>query len=346
MIAAMLFGKEDLRLVEVPTPSINENEVLLRVRAAAICGTDVRMFKNGFTGVDANHPLTLGHEIAGVIEAVGRNVTAYSPGMRVVVAPNMGCGICSDCVRGNSHMCRDYQALGINLQGGFAEYVVIPEKAVRSGNIVPIESHIGFSEASIIEPLSCVYNGSEQCRIGPGDTVLIIGAGPIGIMHAMLAKMSGAGKVLVNDISLERLETVRTIDPFFKTIGRDLKDAVLAETGGSGADVIITACPVPSAQQEAIELAAHYGRVCFFGGLPDDRKIVPLNTNLIHYRQLVVTGTSRSSLRQFRGALRFVTTGLLPIHQLITTQFPLQQIASGFQASISANGLKNVVTML
>jgi L-iditol 2-dehydrogenase len=338
MKAAVLFGKEDLRIVDLPVPEYGAHEVLLKVRAAAICGTDIRMYRNGFKGVDVEHPLVIGHEIAGTIAAVGSSVTAYAPGLRVAVAPNMGCGICPDCIRGNSHMCRDYQALGINLDGGFAEFVRIPEKAVRSGNIMPLEDHVSFAEAAVTEALSCVYNGIEQCRI--------IGAGPIGIMHAMMAKMCGAGKVFVNDIAPERLDIVRSVDPFFRTIGQDLRETIMKETDGYGADVIITACPVPSAQQEAIELAANYGRICLFGGLADDRKIVPFNANLIHYKQLIVTGTTRASLRQFRGALGFVSAGTINISRLITSQVPLAQIEQGFQAAMSAKGLKNVVTML
>jgi len=345
MKAALLFGKNDIRVVDRPIPAISADEVLLRVRAAAICGTDVRFYRNGLDGVDEQHPLVLGHEVSGVIEKVGENVRSYHPGQRVAVAPNMGCGICPDCIRGNSHMCRDYKALGINLDGGFAEYVKIPEKAVKSGNIMLLEDHVSYSEAAVLEALSCVFNGSEQSRITPGDIVLIIGAGPIGIMHAMLAKLRGAGKVLINDVSAERLSIVQSIDPFFKTIHERLKEAVDRESHSRGADVVITACPVPSAQQEAIDLAANYGRVCLFGGLPHDKRMVPFDANQIHYKQLIVTGTTRASLRHYQRALELLSAGILPIHQVITTEFQLADIQEGFNASISARGLKNVIVM-
>ena len=271
MKAAVMYGKENMRVQEYPTPEINDNEVLVRIKSAAICGTDVRMYRNGVKNVDEDHPLIIGHEMAGVIEKVGKNLTAYTPGMRVAVAPNMGCGICDDCIRGNGHMCKEYKALGISLDGGFAEYVRVPEAAVRSGNLVPMADNVTYAEAAITEALSCVYNGSQQCNIRPGDFVLVIGAGPIGIMHAMLAKMAGATKVIINDIAVNRLELCKEIDPSFITVSENVIDFVMKETNGHGVDAVITACPVPAAQQTALDVAANYGRICFFGGLPEDR---------------------------------------------------------------------------
>ncbi len=318
---------------------------MVKVKSAAICGTDIRMYRNGAKGIDESHPLVLGHEISGVIEKVGSKVQGYKAGMRVAVAPNMGCGICEDCVRGNSHMCKSYRALGINLDGGFAEYVKIPESAVRAGNIIEIAEGVSHDEAAIAEALSCVHNGSSQCNIRPGDFVLIVGAGPIGIMHAMMAKMAGAGKIIVNDISQERLEYVKKLDPFYITVKDDVENFVVKETNSHGMDVVITACPVPAAQQMALRVAANYGRVCFFGGLPADKQEVLLNSNLIHYKQLIVTGTTRASLYQFRQVLGFISSGIFEVNKLITKKVSIDEIADGFAAAINAEGLKNIVVM-
>lgn len=152
----------------------------------------------------------------------------------------MGCGVCDMCVSGNTHLCPEYKAFGINMDGGFAEYVVVPEIAVRQGNLVKIaiDENMSFAKAAAVEPLSCVYNGFEKLNIRPNDTVLIIGSGPIGIMHAMLAKMAGASKVIVNDLNAERLRTVAEFDPFFKTYhGEDLKGYIMEQTNGKGVDV-------------------------------------------------------------------------------------------------------------
>ncbi len=346
MKAGRLDGKMDLRLEEVPVPDIAPDEVLVKVRCAAICGTDVRMVKNGAKGIDAEHPLIIGHEIAGDIAETGPDVDPhYRIGMRVAVEPNIGCGLCDDCISGNTHMCRDYRALGIHLDGGFAEYVRIPGPLIRAGNLIPIDDSVSYDAAAIAEPLSCVWNGSSQCRIRPGDFVVVIGAGPIGVMHAMLAKMAGAAKVFVSDIAENRLAQAVSVDPSFIPVFSDVEEVVASETGGHGADVVITACPVPEAQQKALRMAANYGRICFFGGLPADRQEVPLNTNLIHYKQLVVTGTTRASLRQFKECLGFISAGILNVEPIVTGVFSIDELMSGFERAMAAEGLKNVIRM-
>ena len=343
MLAARMYGVNDLRVEEIPAPSAGPGEIRIKVKAAAICGTDVRMLTNGAKGINEDNPLVLGHELAGIINEVGIGVTAYKVGQRVAVAPNMGCGICQQCVAGNSHLCPDYLALGISLDGGFAEYCVIPEAAVRSGNVCVLDDNVSFAEGAINEPLSCVCNGFEHAMIHPGDNVLVIGAGPIGIMHCALALMAGA-TVYLNDISEERLNEAKFIYPAIKTISSDLKTEIMRATEGVGADAIITACPVPKVQSEAIELAAIGGRVVLFGGVPASAGGVPLNTNQIHYKQLIVTGTTRASLTQYRKTLRYISAGVLNVKPLITREIPLKNIAEGFAFAKSGDGMKNIIT--
>ncbi|MGG2201362.1 zinc-dependent dehydrogenase [Paenibacillus validus] len=346
MLAAMLYGPKDLRLEEIADPVITENEVLLEVKKAAICGTDVRMFNNGYAGISSATPRILGHEMAGVIKLVGKNVKKYEPGMRVTVAPNMGCGMCRQCVSGNTHLCKEYQALGINIHGGFTQYVKIPESAVRQGNICTLADHVSFEEAALVEPLACVYNGFLKVDIKPGDHVLIIGAGPIGLMHAKLAKMAGASKVIMNDISEERMAMCRQIDDFIITVASDdLRNYVADITNGEGVEVVITACPVPQVQASSLELVAMNGRINFFGGLPKEKEIVPLNTNLIHYKQVIVTGSTRSSILQYIQALDFVKHGLVDVKSLISANFSLDQINNAFDHATRGIGLKNVISI-
>lgn len=344
MLAAYLYGPKDLRLKEVPIPEINDNEILLKVKSTAICGTDIRMINNGYKGITEETPRILGHEISGIIEKVGKNIKKYEIGMRVAVAPNMGCGVCDWCVSGNTHMCPDYRALGINLDGGFAEYVKIPEEACRQGNIVILSEHVTFDEAALNEPLSCVYNGFEKCDVKPGDNVLIIGTGPIGIMHAKLAKMAGAAKVMLNDISKERLEVCSKVDSSFIILESDnLKEKVMKLTNGKGLDVCVTACPAPQAQADSLELMNIGGRVNFFGGLPAGKEIVGINTNLVHYKQLILTGSARASLSQFRKTLDFISSGILNVKDLISERFTLDKISEGVNRATRAEGLKNIV---
>jgi L-iditol 2-dehydrogenase len=329
--------------VELPVPETGEGEILLRVKAAAVCGTDLRMLQNGAAGVDENHPLTLCHEFAGVIEKKGPLVKDYEAGQRVSVAPNIGCGTCDRCVSGNSHHCRKLTAIGVHMDGGFAEFVRVPENAVRLGNVTPIPEHVSFEAAAANEAFACVYNAFERYRVYPGDTVVVIGAGAIGIMHAKLAFMAGAAKVIVSDLSQARLEECQRAEPRIIAEKDDLLARVMEETAGEGANAVITACSAAAAQRASFALAALDGRVNFFGGLPKGRENVELDTNIIHYKQLSITGTTRSTHRHYRETLRFIGQGLVDIDPLITHKFELKDIQTAFDNAANAVGLKQVV---
>ena len=200
-----------------------------------------------YAGVDREHPLTLGHEVSGIIHTVGKNVKGYHPGQHVAIAPNFGCGVCDYCVQGDTHLCADYQAFGINMDGGFAEFMRVDARMIAQGNVMILPDTFPMDEASVLEPFSCVLNGQERIHVRLNDTVLIIGAGPIGVMHAMLAKALGASKVMIRDHSAARMDFCKQIDPWFITVpGSDLKAEVMRETNGRGVDVCITGMPFPA----------------------------------------------------------------------------------------------------
>jgi len=344
MRAAALYGKQDLRVGETEVPQIDAGEILLQVKGAFVCGTDVRMYHNGYQGVSEATPLILGHEGSGVVARAGSDVKNFQEGMRVAVAPNIGCGTCDYCVGGSTHLCLQHQALGIHIPGFFAEYVKIPENFVRQGNVVEIPDTLSFEEAALVEPLACVFNAFEKSKIRPGETVLIIGAGPIGLMHAKMAQTAGVEKIMINDLSRERLDLCRQLDSTFITIEPEtLKEDIDSLTAGRGVDVCITACPAPQAQQIALELAAINGRIIFFGGLPPDKAHVSLNTNLIHYKQLEVTGTTRQSLSQYRRTLRLVAGGRINIKDLISSRTVLEKIQSALDNISQARSLKSAI---
>lgn len=341
MKAALLYSLNDLRLENIDIPSIGNDEILIKNKSSFVCGTDVRMYRNGNKNIDPAKGLVIGHEFAGIVDKVGENVKGYAVGERVFVAPNIGCGTCYHCVSGNSHMCSDYVAFGIHFNGGFSEYVRIPAKAIQYGNLIKISDAVSFAEAALVEPFSCVYNGFERAQIQPGDSVLIQGAGPIGIMHAKLAKMAGAALVMVSDVLPERLEVVKSIDASFVTVlTADVKSEVLRLTGKAGIDVNITACPSPEAQQLAIELGAVNGRIIFFGGLPESKQFVPINTNIIHYKQLIVSGTSKASPVQILKCIKLLESGLIQLKDLLTEEFTIDQVQTAFDKAIEAKGLK------
>lgn len=342
MIVARLYGKEDLRVEDVPQPEVGPGDVLVRIRAGQVCGTDLRMFLNGHKNISPESPLVLGHEISGSIQETGSGVSHYRPGMRVAVAPNFGCGVCSVCVSGNTHLCTQSQALGITLDGGFAELLRVPEAAVNQGNVVEIPDQVSYQDASLAEPMSCVYNAFERLGPRPGDVVLIIGAGPIGLMHAKLYLFAGAGLVAVNDINPERLAECQKLEPGIRTMASPhLKEQVLEMTKGRGADICITACPSPDAQKSALELVGVNGKVMFFGGLPSHLAEVPLNTNLIHYKQITVSGTTRQSLSQYRRILDLLARGRITLANLVTSSVTLQNISVAFENAVQGRGLKN-----
>jgi len=345
MLAARYYGREDIRLEEVPVPEIGPGEVLLRSRAAAICGTDLRIFRHGHSKIAGGEIRILGHEMAGEIARVGSDVHHLREGMRVAVAPNFGCGSCGHCLRGDHHLCAGYGAVGLTADGGFAEFVRIPKKAVEQGALIEISGELPFEQASLNEPLACVYNGHERCPAHLGDSVLVIGAGPIGVMNMMLARASGASGVLAADLSPERTEQACRLcaDDGTTASGKDLHEWVLDRTRGRGADVVITACPVAEIQALALEVAAVHGRINSFGGLPRERENVLLNSNLVHYKELTVTGSHGCNTRHNIEALLLQSSGRVDLAPLVTQKYPLGKISEAFEAAESGAGLKTVV---
>ena len=342
MKAIPLLGKECLKLSEVPIPEIGDNEALLRVRAASICGTDVRMYKNGAKGVDETHPLILGHEFAGDIERVGKNVSSLRPGMKVSVAPNIGCGTCDMCVSGNTHLCRQYDAFGVTMDGGFAEYVRIPEAAIRQGNVSPLDEAISYQEAALVEPLSCVYNGQKLLSAPVGADTLIIGMGPIGIMHIMVAKLFGAGRIFVNDLNPERMQKAKELFPEVTVLPGDVMEG-LKENGVPGVDVCIIAAPAAGAQAQSLSYMNMNGKLLFFGGLPQGKEIVPMNTNLIHYKQLTIQGCTKQSVSEYRICARLVNDGRIPLGRILSDIYTPEDFQKAMDCAAAAKGLKHVI---
>ena len=344
MKAAKLFGANDIRLVDCDIPQIGDGEILLKTKAAAICGTDLRMIGNGYRGVDENHPLILGHEIAGIIESVGKNVKGYEKGMKAALAPNIGCGICDWCVSGDTHLCPQYTAFGINMDGGFAEYVRIPQNAITQGNLMVLDDSMPLDAAALIEPASCVLNGQLLTGIRLNDKVLVIGAGPIGIMHGLLAKALGASKIFIRDLSAQRMmQGVEIISGAQAVEDDDLEEAAKRLTGGRGFDVTITACPSPSAQIDALKITGMNGRILFFGGLPAGKDEVTLSTNLIHYKQLSIHRSTRGNVSQYRMVAKMAAAGTLNLKKLISKRYAITEFADAAAYAKKAEGLKTII---
>jgi len=345
MLAAVYHGPNDLRVEDVPIPKIGKGDLLVKVLSASICGTDLRIFHGNHRMYPPGTIRIPGHEIVGLIVDSGVEGTGYGTGQRVFCAPNTGCGHCLQCISGNNNLCADYEALGVTLDGGFAEYMRMPANSVRQGNVIPISDDVDAAIAALMEPFACVVRGQNALLIRPGETVLVIGAGPIGVMHTKLAKARGAGRVIVSEPLQDRASRARHMgaDRVVDPSSKDLLTAIHEETRGRGADVIIVAAPAHVAQESAIELAAIGGRINFFGGLPKDRPMISVDSNLIHYKELVITGTTACSTADCWQAAEIVNSGLVDLSDLVSRRFPLREALTAFATAEDRKSLKIVL---
>jgi L-iditol 2-dehydrogenase len=344
MKAAFYLGPGNFEVRETPKPEATDGEVLLKVDACSVCGTDIRIFKSGHPKVTPPH--ITGHEICGVIQQVGKGVQGLKEGQRVTVVTEVGCGQCDFCRRGKQNLCyavsQELNAVGYKFQGGFAEYMPMVEAAVTQGCVLPVPDHLSNEEVCLIEPLSCVINGQEYLNITIGDTVAVFGAGPIGSMHIALARAKGASKIFLIEPMAERQKMAERFGPdaIIDPNDGDPVQQILDLTNGNGVSVAITACSVGVAQEQAVAMAAIQGRVCFFGGLPKDKPTINLNSNTVHYKELSLFGAFASAGYQYSQALNLLATGQIDGKKFITHKFPLEQVVEGIQTSMRGEALK------
>jgi L-iditol 2-dehydrogenase len=335
--ALVYHGPDDLRVEERPDREPATGEALLRVEACGICGTDLRIASGSHRAYPEGTVRVPGHEIAGRLAAVGEGVD-LPVGSAAFIAPNLGCGQCRECRAGRLNLCRTPRALGITDDGGFAEFVLLDEQLIAQGNVLVVDDGGDMAALALVEPLACALRGSKACRIADGDAVVIVGAGPVGLMHLQLAKLRDPATVIVSEPSAARRAEARRFGASVTVEPADLAEAV-----GDGADVVITAAPAPAAQAQALELAAPGARINFFGGLPRDRSRVELDTNLIHYRELLVTGTTANTTADCREALDLVVSGRVDTAALIGDREPLDAAADAFATARSGELLKVVI---
>ena len=345
MLAAVYHGPNDLRVEDVAVPKIGAGEILVKVLSASICGTDLRIYHGNHRMYQPGTIRIPGHEVVGTIAKVGSGVQNYSIGQRVFCAPNTGCGHCNQCVTGNNNLCKNYDAIGVTSDGGFAEYVRIPANSVQQGNVIPVSEAVDPAVAALMEPFACVLRGQNALHIKPGDVVLVIGAGPIGVMHVKLARARGAGRVIVSEPIPDRAAQVLQMgaDRVVNPASEDLQSAVKEESHGRGADVIIVAAPVHAAQENSLELAAIGGRINFFGGLPKDRPMIQIDSNLVHYKELVITGTTACSTADCWQAAQIVNSGLIDLSDVVSRRFLLRDAVAAFAAAEDRKSLKIVL---
>ncbi|MCD6407497.1 zinc-dependent dehydrogenase [bacterium] len=342
MKAAVLKDIENLEIEEIKEPEPKENEIVIKVEACAICGTDIKVYHYGHKHIV--FPRITGHEVSGIVVKKGKEVKDFKEGDKVAVAPAIPCGKCYYCRKGYQTMCDNLRAIGYHYNGGFAEYMLVPENAVLNGCVNKIPENLPLEYGAIAEPLACVINGQILSRIEIGDTVLILGAGPIGCFHAELAKISGASKIILADISEERLKMAEFTEAILINLNEvDIKEEVKRLTDGKMADRVIVAVGAHQAQEISVELVAKRGSVNFFGGLPKEKPYINLNSNLLHYGEFFITGTHGSTPIHNKIALDILASGKINSENYVTHRFPLEKIKEGLKIVEERKGLKVLI---
>ncbi|HLW75335.1 MAG TPA: alcohol dehydrogenase catalytic domain-containing protein [Bryobacteraceae bacterium] len=335
MTAAVLYGKERLRIEQVEVPCIGKNDVLVRVRAALTCGTDVKVFRRGYHARMIQPPSLFGHELAGDIVAMGENVRGFELGERVVAANSAPCGKCFFCKRGQDNLCDD---LLFN-NGAYAEYIRIPDRIVRK-NMYRVPEQVSYQDAALVEPLACVLRGLEETGLRRGDTIAVIGLGPIGMMFVRIAKKVYDARVIAigrRPTQLERAHNMGADEVLMNADGADIRGPVRDLTGGHGADVVIEAVGLPEVWQLAVELLRRGGVVNFFGGCPSGTHL-DLDTNLLHYSELTLRASFHHTPALIRRALEIVELGFISAKDLVNRVEPLTNLIEVMQHLMSHNG--------
>ncbi|WP_028852360.1 zinc-dependent dehydrogenase [Thermocrispum municipale] len=344
MKVARFYAPGEIKLEDAPEPSPGPGEVKLRVRNCSTCGTDVKISRHGHHHIVP--PRVIGHEIAGEIVELGEGVTGWSVGDGVQVIAAIPCGECVECRAGWLTICPNQESMGYHYDGGFAEYMIVPRKVLKVDGLNRIPEGLSFAEASVAEPLACVLNGQELAGVGAGDTVVVVGAGPIGCLHVRLARSRGAKHVTLVELNAERLKVAADLvqpDAAICPAEVDPIDEVLKLTDGRGASVVITAAASGKAQEDALKMVARRGRISFFGGLPKDNPIIACDSNLVHYRELTIVGANGSSPAHNKRALELIARGEVPVADLITHRLPLDRVLEAIETVADGKAIKVTV---
>ncbi len=343
MKAVLFYAPGDIRVEEVDVPKCGDNEILVRVDACAVCGSDLKAAAVGNPRIKP--PKVMGHEFTGLIVETGRNTTGYAEGDRVVMATSISCGTCYYCRRGWKNLCRDLAPMGYSYDGGMAEYVLIPERAIANGHLVKVPAGVRPETAALAEPVSCAVNSIENCRIEKGDTVVVIGAGPMGILNACVARAYGAGKIIFAELNEDRLRQCEAFgfDRLVNSGKENLKEIVMQMTDGYGADVVIVAAPAAAPQEQALDLVRKRGTVMLFASLPVGRSMLNIDSRLIHYKELRVIGSSDSTPEHVKKAVEILSGKDFPADRIVTHVLPLDGIEEAFALMRSGESLRVVL---
>lgn len=345
MKAALYRGPKDLEVIEVDKPKPNANEILMKVHACATCGTDAKIYNHGHQRLTP--PQIIGHEIAGEIVEIGSSVSGYEIGERVQIIAAIPCGTCWACKSGKMQICINQLSMGYQFAGGFAEFMIVPNEVIRVNGVNRIPADLSYAEAAAAEPLACAINAQELINVGQGDVVLVMGAGPIGCMHVRLARALGAVHVTLADVNAHRLKLSADVvkpDSIIDMSKVDIEEAIKTAIPEPGPNVIITAAPAGQAQEQAVRMCRPGGRISFFGGLPKDKPMVTIDSNLVHYKELILAGANGSTPEHNQRALDLMASGKVKVSDLLTHTVSLDRVQDAIDLVLGGEAIKVVVT--
>lgn len=324
MQAAVLYGKEDVRLESVPVPDIAPDEILVRVRTALTCGTDLKVYRRGYHARMIKPPALFGHEMAGDVVAVGDRVAGFKAGDRVVAANSAPCDECFFCKRNQPNLCED---LLFN-NGAYAEYIRIPARLVRK-NTYLLPDDLAYKDAALAEPLACALRGLQESNVQSGDTVAIMGLGPIGLMLVRLARYAFGARVIAMARRLEQIDHAVVLGAHEGILlGRDthsVAEELRARTDGRGADVVMDAIGQAEAWEAATQFVRKGGTINFFGGCPTGTRVA-LDTNLLHYSEITCKASFHHTPKHICESLELIAQGVITAAHLVNDEEPLTQL--------------------
>ena len=341
MKAAVIEDIEKIVVREVPDPVCDAGSVVVKVEACGLCGSDIRNYHAGLRSGTKSQ--VMGHELSGSVVQVDGSVSRFAVGERVAIAPDVSCGVCYYCRRGLVNLCVDHRMIGTHWPGGFAQYIHLPAEVLAHGMVHHMPEGLSWGQGALAEPASSVLAAQQNAGIGLGDTVLILGDGPVGCLHIEVARARGAARVIM--VGLARLSQAKAFAPdaLIDAASQDPVAEVKRLTDGLGADAAIVATPVAKTQTQGIEAVRKRGTVILFGGLPKNNPTATLNTNLIHYNEIHVVGAFSYPAYMHEKALTVIKAGQIDAKKYFTRTVSLDGIVDGIRAAEAGEALKVLV---
>lgn len=342
MKAALMYGANDIRVEMTEKPVCPQDGLILKIMAVGLCGSDIRNLTTDSR--KGKYPFIYGHEIVGIVDEIGSDETKYQLGQRLFLFPGTYCMECEECISGHSENCGNEHVAKLAGTGGFAQYIAVGGEKIHYGGIYEIPDDVTFETASLGEPLTSVFACLENIRVGYPDTLVIIGAGPIGDFMAQIAKIRGASRVIMIDINAHRLEMSKQFgaDEIIDSSVKDPIAEIMRLTGGKGADKVISATPANATQTQSIHMVRKGGLVVFFGGVPKG-SMTELDCNLIHYNNIWIKGHFGASYSQSKRAFQLAISKDFPSEKFITHILPLDEINKGIALTRTGEAIKVVL---